>query len=186
MSKEKNISESEAQDMKTKVDISKDSRPSTKPPVRTTHISQLSLSNLSPASGSHHRRKVVGRGVGSGHGRHATRGMKGQRSRRGDSKMIGFEGGQMPLLRRIPKRGFTSPFPRKFAVLNVMDLDRHFETGSEVTPDLLSERGIVKKKLPLKILGEGETKKRLKVSAQAFSKQAKEKILAAGGAVQIL
>lgn len=158
---------------------SKDTRP-------VTRNSQLSLSNLSPASGSHHRRKVVGRGVGSGHGRHATRGMKGQRSRRGDSKMIGFEGGQMPLLRRIPKRGFTSPFPRKFTVLNVMDLDRHFETGSEVTPNLLSQRGIVKKKLPLKILGEGEIKKRLKVSAQAFSKQAKEKILAAGGAVQIL
>ena len=84
--------------------------------------SAVSLSNLAPAAGSHHRRKVVGRGVGSGHGRHATRGMKGQRSRRGDYKMIGFEGGQMPLLRRIPKRGFTPPFPTRYFVLNVGDL----------------------------------------------------------------
>ena len=144
----------------------------------------LSLSTLSPAPGSHHRRKIVGRGVGSGHGRHATRGMKGQRSRRGDSKMIGFEGGQMPLLRRIPKRGFTAPFPRKFVILNVEDLGR-FEAHSEVTPEILLKEGLVKQKLPVKILGKGEIKKALKISAQSFSNQAKEKIVAAGGTVTL-
>lgn len=146
----------------------------------------VSLSNLSPAPGSHHRKKIVGRGVGSGHGRHATRGMKGQRSRRGDSKMIGFEGGQMPLLRRIPKRGFTPPFPRKYAVLNVQDLDFLFEPNTSVTPELLLGKGIVKKNLPIKILGTGDIKKPLKIAAQAFSEQAKQKIVAAGGSVQVL
>jgi large subunit ribosomal protein L15 len=146
----------------------------------------LSLSGLSPAPGSHHRRKIVGRGVGSGHGRHATRGMKGQRARRGDSKMIGFEGGQMSLLRRIPKRGFTPPFPIRFEVLNVENLSARFEANSEVTPEALLKEGLLKKNLPLKILGKGEIKKPLKVSAQSFSNQAKEKIVAAGGAVHLL
>ena len=147
---------------------------------------KISLSNLSPARGSHHRRKIVGRGVGSGHGRHATRGMKGQRSRRGDSKMIGFEGGQTPLLRRIPKRGFTPPYPLELEILNVGDLNDTFEPNSEITPQLLLEKGVLNKKYPLKILGGGEITKPLKVSAQAFSKQAKEKILQAGGSVQVL
>ena len=151
-----------------------------------THNLQLSLSNLSSSPGSHHRRKIVGRGVGSGHGRHATRGMKGQRSRRGDSKMIGFEGGQMPLLRRIPKRGFTPPFPLRFSVLNVKELEKRFKADEEVTPENLKEKGLIRNKLPLKILGKGEIKKSLKISAQFFSKQAKQKIIAAGGTVQIL
>lgn len=149
-------------------------------------VSQLSLSNLSPAQGSHHRRKIVGRGVGSGHGRHATRGMKGQRSRRGDSKMIGFEGGQMPLLRRIPKRGFTPPFPKKFLIVNVQDLEDHFPARSNITPESLLKEGAIKGKGPLKILGNGEITKPLTVSAQAFSNQAKQKIQAAGGTVNIL
>lgn len=146
----------------------------------------LDLSHLSPAPGSHHRRKVVGRGVGSGHGRHATRGMKGQRSRRGDSKMIGFEGGQMPLLRRIPKRGFSVPFPKYFSVVNLDLLDQSFQPKSEVTPQILIEKGILKRSLPLKILGKGKLEKPLQVSAQVFSQSAREKIVAAGGTVTVL
>ena len=149
-------------------------------------VQTASLSNLSPAPGSHHRPKIVGRGIGTGHGRHATRGMKGQRSRRGDSKMIGFEGGQMPLLRRIPKRGFSRPFPKQVVVLNVCDLDFCFEANAEITPEILLTQGIIKKKWPVKILGAGDINKPLKVSAQAFSKQAKDKIIAAGGSVQVL
>lgn len=146
----------------------------------------MDLSTLKPAPGSHHRRKIVGRGVGSGHGRHATRGMKGQRSRRGDSKMIGFEGGQTPLLRRIPKRGFTPPFPTRYQVVNVQDLETLFKPNSEVTLDTLVSEGILKRDLPLKILGQGELKKALKVSAQAFSESAKAKIEKAGGTVTVL
>ena len=99
--------------------------------------------------------------------------------------MIGFEGGQMPLLRRIPKRGFTPPFPRKFNVLNVCDLET-FEANAEVTPQRLYQEGLLRKKLPLKVLGEGELKKPLKVTAHAFSSQARKKILAAGGSAQVL
>ena len=146
----------------------------------------VNLSTLTPAPGSHHRKKVVGRGVGSGHGRHATRGMKGQRSRRGDSKMIGFEGGQMPLLRRIPKRGFSAPFPVKYQVLNVNDLDFLYKSNAEVTPKLLFEQKKIKRNLPVKILGMGELKAALKVSAQSFSESAKQKIEKAGGSVTIL
>lgn len=146
----------------------------------------LTLQTLSPAPGSHHRRKIVGRGVGSGHGRHATRGMKGQRSRRGDTKMIGFEGGQMPLLRRIPKRGFTPPFPKTMAVVNLDVLNDAFQANAEITPELLLERGLVKKNLPVKVLGNGELKKALKISAHAFSKQAQEKIASAGGTAQVI
>jgi large subunit ribosomal protein L15 len=146
----------------------------------------ISLSNLSPARGSHHRRKIVGRGIGTGHGRHATRGMKGQRSRRGDSKMIGFEGGQTPMLRRIPKRGFNRVFPRQIVTLNVCDLDFCFEANAEITPEVLLKQGVIKKNWPVKILGGGDIKKPFKVSAQSFSKQAKDKIIAAGGTVQVL
>ncbi len=149
-------------------------------------VSKLTLANLSPAPGSHHRRKLVGRGVGSGHGRHATRGMKGQRSRSGDSKMIGFEGGQMTLLRRIPKRGFTPPFPKKFSVINVDFLNELFDSGSEVNPEILLKQGLVRKGMPVKILGTGELKKSLKVSAHKFSEEAKKKITSSGGSVQVL
>ena len=146
----------------------------------------MDLATLQPAPGSHHRKKIVGRGVGSGHGRHATRGMKGQRSRRGDSKMIGFEGGQMPLLRRIPKRGFTPPFPTRYQVFNVQDLETLFKADSEVNPEVLVSEGVMKRDLPLKILGQGALKKALKVSAQAFSASAKAKIEKAGGTATIL
>ncbi|OGR80760.1 MAG: 50S ribosomal protein L15 [Elusimicrobia bacterium RIFCSPLOWO2_01_FULL_64_13] len=147
---------------------------------------ELSLSNLRPADGSRHRRKIVGRGVGSGHGRHATRGMKGQRSRSGDGKMIGFEGGQIPLIRRIPKRGFTPPFPERNSVVNVAELGKRFGPNSEVTPQVLAEEGLVRSNRAVKVLGEGEITKPLKVSAQSFSEKAKAKILAAGGTVTVL
>lgn len=146
----------------------------------------ITLSNLSPAPGSHHRRKIVGRGVGSGHGRHATRGMKGQRSRSGDGKMIGFEGGQMTLLRRIPKRGFSPPFQKQISIVNVEVLNHAFKAGSEVTPAALYELGLVKKDWRVKILGTGEIKKALKVHAHLFSKQAKEKIASSGGSAELL
>ncbi len=149
-------------------------------------MNTIELSNLKPAPGSHHRKKIVGRGVGSGHGRHATRGMKGQKSRRGDTIMTGFEGGQMPILRRIPKRGFTPPFPVEYQVLNVQDLDTLFKPNSSVTPEYLKSEGIIKRRLPLKILGTGDLKKPLKVSAQAFSESAKAKIEKAGGTVTVL
>ena len=146
----------------------------------------MNLSTLQPAPGSRHRRKIVGHGVGSGHGRHATRGMKGQRSRRGDTKMIGFEGGQMPLLRRIPKRGFTSPFPKKYQVLNVQDLETLFKPNSQVTPEELANEGVLKRNLPLKVLGQGDLKKALQVSAHSFSSSAKAKIEKAGGTATLL
>lgn len=142
---------------------------------------ELSLSNLSPQVGSHHRKKIVGRGVGSGHGRHSTRGMKGQRSRRGDSKMIGFEGGQMTLLRRIPKRGFNCPFPLTHSIVNVGQLEKIFEPNTEITAELLFEKCKLKRSQPIKILGEGILNKPFKILVPNLSKKAKEKVLAAGG-----
>jgi len=144
------------------------------------------LNVLKPAYGARHRRKIVGRGEGSGHGGTATRGMKGQRSRSGDGKMIGFEGGQMPLVRRIPKRGFTSQFARRFAVVNLNTLDQVFAAGSEVTPDILRKQGIVKDNLPVKILGTGTLSKVITVKCNAFSHAAIEKIKAAGGSATVI
>lgn len=146
----------------------------------------IGLHNLKPAPGSRHRKKIVGRGEGSGHGGSATRGMKGQKSRSGDGKMVGFEGGQMPLLRRIPKRGFTNKFRHAFEIVNVETLELLFEPGQEITPALLKEKGVNVDVNRTKILGEGEIKKALTVKAHAFSAVAKEKIVAAGGTTEIL
>jgi large subunit ribosomal protein L15 len=146
----------------------------------------IGLDNLKPAPGSRHRRKIVGRGEGSGHGGSATRGMKGQRSRSGDGKMT-FEGGQMPLARRIPKRGFNNArFRVEYAVVNLDTLNGRFDADKDVTVELLRETGLVKQNLPVKILGDGELKKPLVVKANAFSKSALEKIKAAGGKTEIL
>jgi large subunit ribosomal protein L15 len=146
----------------------------------------IGLHNLSPAKGSKHRKKIVGRGVGSGHGRTATRGSKGQKSRSGDgSKKMGFEGGQMPIFRRIPKRGFNSRSRKKYEIVNVGDLDR-FEIGSEVTPLTLRRMRLTSKMGFVKILGFGEIKKSLTVSVHAFSKSAHDKVQAAGGIVKIV
>lgn len=147
----------------------------------------MKLSELKPAPGAQHRRKIVGRGRGSGHGATATRGTKGQNARKGPGPRIGFEGGQMPLIRRIPKRGFNhSAFTRSFAILNLELLGSKFKQGEEVNPHILKERGLIKGNLPIKILGNGELGFALTVKAHAFSESSKSKILATGGKVEVL
>lgn len=144
------------------------------------------LSNLKPPKGSRHRKVRVGRGIGSKMPKTAGAGNKGQQSRRGYSRRPGFEGGQMPLHRRLPKRGFSSPFPREFAVVNVETLNA-FSAGDIVTPELLAGHGIVRAMRDgVKILGDGELKIALTVQAHAFSKSAREKITAAGGKAEVL
>jgi len=141
----------------------------------------MNLSNLKPAAGSRHRRKIVGRGRGSGHGGSATRGMKGQNARSGRGTRPGFEGGQMPLYRRIPKRGFTSIFKKVYGIVNLDALDAAFEANAAVDAGILAGKGIIRKNLPLKVLGDGDLKKPLKITAAKFSKSAAEKIKKAGG-----
>jgi len=143
----------------------------------------LSLNNLRPAKGSTHRKKRVGRGPGSGKGKTASRGEKGQKSRSGYSRKIGFEGGQMPLHRRLPKRGFTNIFKKRWLEVSLRALDSHFAANEEVTPEILHERGIIKKaRHDVVVLGSGELNKPLRVSAHRFTKSAREKIEKAGGA----
>lgn len=142
----------------------------------------LSLNNLHPAPGSTHKKKRVGRGPGSGLGKTAGRGNKGQKSRSGYSSRPGFEGGQMPLQRRLPKRGFTNIFKKKWLEISLAKIDANFNAGDEVTPDILHERGLIKKaKHDLVILGTGELTKSLRVSAHRFTKSARDKIERAGG-----
>lgn len=141
--------------------------------------------SLRPASGSTHSRKRVGRGPGSGHGKTAGRGSKGQKSRSGYSHMRGFEGGQMPLHRRLPKRGFTNIFRRSYDPVNLSNLGR-FDTGQEVTPEVLHSHGMTGKGALVKILGGGEISKALVVRAHKFSASAKEKIEKAGGRCEIV
>jgi large subunit ribosomal protein L15 len=146
----------------------------------------VNLSNLRPPRGSRHRKVRVGRGIGSKLPKTAGAGNKGQKSRKGFSRRPGFEGGQMPLHRRIPKRGFTNIFRSEFAVLNVERLNA-FSAGEVVTPELLRERGIVRQaSRPVKILGEGDLRAALTVRAHAFSKSAEQKITSAGGRVERL
>jgi large subunit ribosomal protein L15 len=144
----------------------------------------MELSNLKPKKGARHAKKRVGRGPGSGHGKTAGRGEKGQKSRSGYSSQIGFEGGQMPLHRRVPKRGFTNIFKEEFAVLNLSDLDK-FEAGSTVDAAAMRKAGVVNgKNKKIKVLGNGELSKKLTVIADAFSAAARTKIEAAGGTCQ--
>ena len=144
----------------------------------------LALNNLKPAEGSTHKKKRVGRGPGSGLGKTAGRGHKGQKSRSGYSRKIGFEGGQMPLQRRLPKRGFTNIFKKKWLEIGLAKLEENFSAGDEITPEILHERGLIKKaKHDLVILGSGEMSKALKISAHRFTKSAREKIENAGGSV---
>jgi large subunit ribosomal protein L15 len=147
----------------------------------------LSLNNLRPAKGSTHKKKRLGRGPGSGLGKTAGRGEKGQKSRSGYSMKIGFEGGQMPLHRRLPKRGFTNIFKKKWLEVSLEALEKHFSADDEITPDVLHKRGIIKKaKHEVVVLGNGEVSKALKVSAHRFTKSAREKIEKAGGAVTVI
>ena len=144
----------------------------------------LALNNLKPADGSTHKKKRVGRGPGSGLGKTAGRGHKGQKSRSGYSSKSGFEGGQMPLQRRLPKRGFTNIFKKKWIEISLAKLEENFGTGDEITPEVLHERGLIKKaKHDLVILGTGEMSKALKISAHRFTKTAKDKIERAGGSI---
>ncbi len=144
------------------------------------------LSNLKPPRGSRHRKVRVGRGMGSKMGKTAGAGNKGQQSRRGYSRRPGFEGGQMPLHRRLPKRGFAAPFSRTFAVVNIGTLNE-FAAGDTVTPETLAQRGIVRAhRGGVKVLGDGELKVALTVRAHAFSKSAEEKIARAGGKTEVL
>jgi large subunit ribosomal protein L15 len=145
----------------------------------------MKLSELKPPKGSRRRRFRVGRGMGSKLGKTAGRGNKGQKSRKGYSRRPGFEGGQMPLHRRLPKRGFHNPFRATFEVVNVEQLNA-FAPGEAVTPDVLRARGLVRAAGPVKVLGDGELKVALTVSAHAFSKSAAEKISAVGGKTEVV
>ena len=146
----------------------------------------VNLSNLKPARGSRHRKVRVGRGIGSKLGRTSGKGNKGQKSRKGYSRRPGFEGGQMPLRRRIPKRGFHNPTRSEYAVVNVESLDI-FPAGTTVTPELLIGSGLIRQvRAEIKVLGDGELKNSLTVQAHKFSKSAEEKITRAGGKAEVL
>ncbi|ACV59696.1 50S ribosomal protein L15 [Alicyclobacillus acidocaldarius] len=147
----------------------------------------MKLHELKPAEGSKHRKKRVGRGTSSGHGKTSTRGTKGQWARSGGGVRPGFEGGQTPLFRRLPKRGFTNArFKKVYATVNVDRLNV-FPAGTVVTPELLLERRIIREPLDgLKILGKGELQVSLTVKAHAFSSSAQAKIEAAGGTVEVI
>jgi large subunit ribosomal protein L15 len=147
----------------------------------------MDLSNLKPAERSKFERKRVGRGPGSGAGAQAGRGHKGAKSRSGFKFKRGFEGGQMPLHRRIPKRGFHNQFRTDFAVVNLDTLADRFDAGTVVTPELLRERGLVRSRhQPIKVLARGDIAKQLTVRAHKFSGKAAEKIAAAGGAAETI
>jgi large subunit ribosomal protein L15 len=144
----------------------------------------MNLSNIHAPKKASEKRKRVGRGMGSGMGKTSTRGHKGQRSRSGSRMIRGFEGGQMPLHRRMPKRGFTNIFRKEYAIVS---LERLAELGeTTINPDVLRQAGVVKTKLPIKILGDGELKTALTVSAHKFSKSAQEKITKAGGKFEVI
>jgi len=144
----------------------------------------MELNNLKPKKGATHAKKRVGRGPGSGHGKTSSRGEKGQKSRSGYTSKLGFEGGQMPLQRRVPKRGFTNIFKKDHAVVNVSDLER-FDNGATVDEAALRKAGLVKGQHDgIKILGDGTLTKKLTVTATKFSGSARKQIEAAGGTCQ--
>ena len=146
----------------------------------------FTLSNLQPPAGSRHRKVRVGRGIGSKLGKTSGSGNKGQKSRRGYSRRRGFEGGQMPLHRRMPKRGFHNPFGVTYSVVNLAELNV-FPAGETVTPDLLRAHGFIRRATdPIKVLGDGELTTKLTIHAQAFSASAKEKITKAGGTFEVV
>ena len=147
----------------------------------------MDLSNLKPPKGARHAKKRIGRGQGSGQGKTAGRGHKGAKSRSGFKHKRGFEGGQMPLHRRVPKRGFHNPFRIEYEVVNLDTLTDRFDIGTVVTPELLRERGLVHGADPrVKILARGDVSKALTVKAHKFSGKAAEKIAAAGGTTEVL
>jgi large subunit ribosomal protein L15 len=146
----------------------------------------MKLHELKPAEGSRQERKRKGRGIGSGNGKTAGKGTKGQNARSGGGVRLGFEGGQTPLFRRLPKRGFTNIHRKEYAIVNLDTLNR-FEDGTEVTPELLIESGVVKsEKAGIKILAKGNVEKKLTVKAHKFSSAAKEAIEAVGGKYEVI
>jgi len=148
-------------------------------------IDKIGLFNLKVPRGAHKRKKLLGRGPSSGHGKTSTRGSKGQTSRAGRHFYPGFEGGQTPLIRRIPKRGFTSRFKKEFQIINLSDLNKLQEPI--ITAQLLEEKGLIKHKERLiKVLGDGEIKNAITIQAHAFSKKAADQIKNAGGKIEIL
>jgi len=146
----------------------------------------MDLSNLTPAPGSRAPRKRLGRGPGSGVGKTSGRGHKGRGARSGGNTHPRFEGGQMPLQRRLPKRGFHNPFRREIAVVNLARLDAAFDSGAVVDAEALLAKGLVRPRLPIKILGQGTLTKPLTIKAHAFSASAKERIAAAGGSAEVI
>jgi large subunit ribosomal protein L15 len=146
----------------------------------------MSLNNLRPPKGATHAKKRVGRGQGSGNGKTAGRGHKGAQSRSGYHFKRGFEGGQMPLHRRVPKRGFHNPFRVEYEVVNLDTLEQRFDAGAVVTREMLIDARLVTGNAPIKVLGRGEVSKALTVHAHKFSGKAAEKIAAAGGKVEAL
>jgi len=146
----------------------------------------MRLEELKPAKGATKKAKRVGRGFGSGHGKTSTKGHKGQKARSGGVKPAGFEGGQMPLQRRIPKRGFTNIFRKEYAVVNLSDLEK-MAGPDPITPETLRQKGVIKDmKAGVKVLGMGELKTKITVRAHKFSKSALDKIQAAGGKVEVI
>jgi len=147
----------------------------------------MDLSNLKPSAGSKHSKKRIGRGQGSGQGAQAGRGHKGAKSRSGFKFKRGFEGGQMPLHRRIPKRGFHNLFRVEYAVVNLDTLAERFDSETVITPDLLREQGVINStRQPIKVLARGDVSKKLTVRAHKFSGKAAEKIAAAGGTAEVI
>ena len=147
----------------------------------------MKLHELGPQPGAKHKKKRVGRGPGSGHGKTSTRGQKGQNARSGGGKKEGFEGGQMPLQRRIPKFGFTNIFRKEYAIVNLSELSRVFKANAVVNEDTLLESGLLKKiGEGVKVLANGELDKPLTVHAKKFSAEARRKIEAAGGKVEVV
>lgn len=151
----------------------------------------LGIHNIGAPKGANRNKKRVGRGPGSGHGKTATRGHKGQKSRSGYSGRVGFEGGQMPLQRRLPKRGFTNVFKKQWIEVKLSELDKRFDAGDNITPELMAERGMIKKSHLRRhegvvVLGSGELTKSLNIAAHRFSRGAREKIEAAGGSATLL
>ncbi|MDI6715031.1 MAG: 50S ribosomal protein L15 [Thermodesulfovibrio sp.] len=148
----------------------------------------MKIHELKPAEGSKRKPKRIGRGLGSGHGRTSTKGHKGQKARSGGAKGPGFEGGQMPLQRRVPKRGFTNaPFKKEYSIVNLEDLNKIIEDVDVITPEILLEKGIIKKiKDGVKILGNGDIKKSINIKIHAISKSARQKIESKGGKVEVL
>ena len=145
----------------------------------------MAMNNLRPPKGMKHAKKRIGRGQGSGNGKTAGRGHKGQSSRSGGFHKVGFEGGQMPLHRRVPKRGFHNPFRVEYEVVNLDTLAERFEAGVAITPELLRESGLAGSKR-IKVLARGDVAKALTVRAHKFSGKAAEKIAAAGGTVEVV